>query len=137
MIEFQAAGRVLFSLGLVRGSEGNLSVWDGERLTITRTGCQLASLRPEDLLEGTLDSPPEGASSDLLLHAERYLESGPGAVVHAHPSGTVPEGWEPGHPHGAYAFAGTLEEAVELLVAEARAGEMPQQEGRDPGEAGD
>ncbi len=86
LIEFRAAGRTLFSLGLVRDSEGNLSVWDGDRLAITRTGCQLASLDATDLLHGTLDAPPENASSDLALHLERYRENGPGAIVHAHPA---------------------------------------------------
>jgi ribulose-5-phosphate 4-epimerase/fuculose-1-phosphate aldolase len=128
LIEFQAAGRVLFSLGLVRGSEGNLSVWDGERLTITRTGSQLASLGGEDVLEGTLDAPPGDASSDLTLQLQRYRDGGPGAIVHAHPSGTVPEGWEQGQPHGVYVFAATLEKAVEIVVSEARAEEKQLQE---------
>ncbi|MFB3739307.1 MAG: class II aldolase/adducin family protein, partial [Candidatus Velamenicoccus archaeovorus] len=105
---FREAGRVLFSMGLVRGSEGNLSTWDGERLRITRTGSELARLSRADVLEGTLEEPPHGASSDLELHVRRYRERGPGAVAHAHPAGSVPEGWTEGRPHGAYAFAPTL-----------------------------
>lgn len=123
LIEFRAAGRTLFSLGLVRGSEGNLSVWDGERLSITRAGCQLAGLEDSDVLSGTLDSPPENASSDLALHLERYRANGPGAIVHAHPAGTVLEGWVEGRPHGVYAFASTLETAVEQVVEGVRVGE--------------
>jgi ribulose-5-phosphate 4-epimerase/fuculose-1-phosphate aldolase len=118
---FRSAGRTLFSLGLVRGSEGNLSTWDGVRLVITRTGSELARLGEADVLEGTLDAPPEGASSDLGLHLEMYRERGTGAIAHAHPPGSVPEGWAEGEPHGRYAHAATLPEAVEALVIQARA----------------
>lgn len=119
---FRRAGRTLFSLGLVRGSEGNLSVWDGERLWITRTGCSLAELGPEDVLGGTLADPPEGASSDLEVHRAMYRELGPGAVVHAHPAGSVPEGWTEGQPHGRYVHAPSLDEAVRRLVDAVREG---------------
>ncbi len=117
---FRSAGRTLFSLGLVRGSEGNLSVWDGERLRITRTGCELSRLGDDDILEGTLDDPPQDASSDLAIHVATYRERGPGAIAHAHPPGSVPPGWVEGQPHGAYAHEPTLGEAVERLVREAR-----------------
>jgi ribulose-5-phosphate 4-epimerase/fuculose-1-phosphate aldolase len=120
---FVDAGRTLLSLGLVRGSEGNLSTWDGERLRITRTGCELSSLGHEDVVEGTLEAPPADASSDLALHLAQYREAGPGAVVHAHPRGSVPQGWIPGADHGAYAFGATLEEALVRLVREVREGE--------------
>jgi ribulose-5-phosphate 4-epimerase/fuculose-1-phosphate aldolase len=120
LARFVDAGRTLFSLGLVRGSEGNLSTWDGERMLITRTGCELSSLRSRDILEGTLASPPTDASSDLSLHLDRYRAHGPGAVAHAHPTGSVPPGWIEGEDHGRYAFAAGLEEAVERLVRDAR-----------------
>ena len=113
---FRDAGRTLFSLGLVKGSEGNLSVYDGERLTITRTGCELSDLGDTDILDGTLVAPPVGASSDLDVHLTHYRESGRGAVAHAHPPGTVPEGTPESGVHGAYAFAATLAEAVGLIV---------------------
>jgi L-fuculose-phosphate aldolase len=119
--EFRAAGRTLFSLGLVRGTEGNLSVWDGSRLVITRTECALAGLEAGDLLEGTVDAPPPGASSDLRIHLAMYGERGPGAVVHAHPPGTVPEGVASGERHGRYAHADSLDGAVAEVVRDARA----------------
>src|SRR5512134_3543288 len=96
---FRAAGRALFSMGLVKGAEGNLSSFDGERLAITRTGCSLATLGPEDVLLGTLDEAPEGASSDLEVHVSHYRRSGAGSVAHAHPPGSVPEGWREGELH--------------------------------------
>ncbi len=119
--EFRAAGHTLYSLALVKGSEGNLSVWDGVRLVITRAGCSLAKLEADDVLEGTPDAPPPGASSDLQIHLAMYGEQGPGAIVHAHPPGTVPESAAPGEPHGRYAHAGSLDDAVAEVVREARA----------------
>jgi L-fuculose-phosphate aldolase len=115
---FVEAGSTLARLGLVRASEGNLSTFDGERLTITRTRCALGSLAASDVLVGTLDMPPEEASSDLAIHVAMYRDRGPGAIAHAHPDGTVPVGWAEGEPHGAYAFEATLGEAVVAIVAE-------------------
>jgi hypothetical protein len=105
---------------LIRGSEGNLSTWDGERLRITRTGSRLSDLAENDVLEGTLDAPPAGASSDLEVHVAMYRDRGPGAVAHDHAQGSVPDGWVEGSPHGRYVFAATLAQAVEALVDEAR-----------------
>ena len=115
---FAEAGGTLAARGLVRGSEGNLSTFDGERLTITRTGCALGSLVPTDVLEGTLDAPPPGASSDLAIHLATYRERGPGTIAHAHPAGTVPSGWVEGQPHGVYSFEETLTQAVDRIVAD-------------------
>jgi ribulose-5-phosphate 4-epimerase/fuculose-1-phosphate aldolase len=117
---FVDAGRTLYSLGLVKGSEGNLSTYDGVRLRITRTGCRLASLEPADVLEGTLDDPPPGGSSDAALHVGAYGSRGPGALAHAHPPGSVSEGWVEGEPHGVYGFGATLGEAVAEIVRAAR-----------------
>jgi ribulose-5-phosphate 4-epimerase/fuculose-1-phosphate aldolase len=117
---FREAGRALFSLGMIRGSEGNLSTWDGKRLVITRTGSELAHLDDRDVLDGSLDAPPAGASSDLEIHVRTYRELGTGAIAHAHPPGSVPAGWVEGQPHGRYAHGPTLEVAVERIVREAR-----------------
>jgi ribulose-5-phosphate 4-epimerase/fuculose-1-phosphate aldolase len=114
---FRQAGRALSSMQLVRGSEGNLSVWDGERLLITRTGAMLDSLGPRDVLQGTLKRPPAGASSDLHLHVAFYRDRGPGAVAHAHPPGSVPDEVLGGRPHGGYAFGPDLGDAVAQIVA--------------------
>ena len=60
------------------------------------------------------------SSSDLERHVALYRANGPGAVAHAHPSGTVPDGWVEGQEHGVYAFAPTLAEAVGRIVRDAR-----------------
>jgi hypothetical protein len=114
------AGRTLFWLGLVKGTEGNLSTFDGATLTITRTGAALDDLMDGDLVTGTLDGELPGASSDLEVHRRMYAEHGPGAVAHAHPPGTVPEGGGGPGAHGAYAHDEGLEEAVGRVVDEAR-----------------
>lgn len=119
---FADAGRTLFSLGLVREAEGNLSTFDGARLAITRTGAVLASLAEGDVLVGTLDAPPPEASTDLAIHVGTYRSRGAGAVAHAHPPGTVPDGWREGEPHGVYAFGSSLAEAVAEVVRIARRG---------------
>jgi ribulose-5-phosphate 4-epimerase/fuculose-1-phosphate aldolase len=117
---FRSAGRTLFSLGLVRGTEGNLSTFDGSRLVITRAGAALQALGPGDLAVGTLEGVLDGASSDLAVHRRLYQERGPGALVHAHPAGTVPDGEVAPGEHGVYVFASSLERAVELAVLETR-----------------
>lgn len=119
---FRQAGRTLFSLGLIRDAEGNLSTWDGARLRITRTGARLFELDDSDVVEGSLEEPPDGASSDLGVHASTYRREGAGAIAHAHPPGSVPDGWVEGQPHGRYVHATTLDEAVRRLVADERTG---------------
>jgi ribulose-5-phosphate 4-epimerase/fuculose-1-phosphate aldolase len=117
---FVAAGRGLFSLGLIRGAEGNLSTFDGSNLVITRTGSELHRLTPTDLIVGPLDGDLDGASSDLDVHRRLYTRHGPGAVVHCHPPGTVPEGGAMPGRHGDYAFAPTLDAAVADAVTRSR-----------------
>jgi ribulose-5-phosphate 4-epimerase/fuculose-1-phosphate aldolase len=118
--EFRAAGRSLFSLGMVKGAEGNLSVFDGAVITITRTGVSLADIDQSALASGGLAGEISGASSDLEVHRTAYRERGSGAVVHAHPEGTVPEdGGGPG-AHGTYTFGPSLAEAVTEAVMLAR-----------------
>lgn len=121
LADFRSAGRTLFSLGLVKDSEGNLSVFDGETLVITTSGSTLADLSNADVVTGSIAGPFPGASSDLEVHRRTYRERGPGAIAHAHPAGTIPEdGGGPGE-HGVYVFRSTLLEAVEAVLAEARA----------------
>jgi len=127
---FRAVGSHLARRGLVAGSEGNLSTFDGHRLVITRTGSQLGSLQPDDVLAGTATDPPAGASSDLRVHLEHYdapsVHDRPQvirAVVHAHPRGSVPADWVEGEPHGAYVRGRTLDHAaagLELSLDRAR-----------------
>lgn len=123
--EFRSAGRTLFSLGLIRGTEGNLSTFDGRVLTITRTGCSLGTLSPTDLVSSRpgaepLEAEMPDASSDAAVHSDLYRTHGPGAVAHAHPAGSVPEGGGGPGRHGIYVHGPSLAAAVDEAVAEAR-----------------
>lgn len=117
---FASAGRRLASLGLVRDAEGNLSTFDGDRLVITRTGARLGAIGAADLVLAGLDGEAPGASSDLEVHRRLYRDRGPGAVAHAHPPGTVPEGTPQAGAHGVYAFAADLAGAVDEAERSAR-----------------
>ena len=121
---FQEAGRTLFTLGLVREAEGNLSTFDGRTLRITRTGARLGELGPGDLVSGTLDGDLPGASTDLEVHRALYRRRGRGAVVHAHPAGTVLPGTERPGEHGIYEFGPTLTDAVAAAVRRVRSGTL-------------
>jgi ribulose-5-phosphate 4-epimerase/fuculose-1-phosphate aldolase len=84
-----AVGNRLAAAGLVRGSEGNLSVRlnDSECL-VTPTGSELGNLDPADLVVVAVDGSkvPDRASSEVHLHLELYRRRGDArAIVHAHP----------------------------------------------------
>jgi ribulose-5-phosphate 4-epimerase/fuculose-1-phosphate aldolase len=117
---FRLAGRALFSLGLVKGTEGNLSTFDGTTIVITRAGAPLSDLDEGNVVTGSLEQDLDGASSDLAVHRRLYRERGAGAIVHAHPPGTVPEEEPISGEHGVYVFASSLERAVELAVSQVR-----------------
>jgi ribulose-5-phosphate 4-epimerase/fuculose-1-phosphate aldolase len=119
--QFRSAGRTLFSLGLVKGTEGNLSTFDGTTLWITQAGAALSDLSDEALVSGGLEDQIPDASSDVDVHRSTYAARGPGALVHAHPPGTVPEGGGGPGEHGIYVFAPTLQGAAEDAVRQARA----------------
>jgi ribulose-5-phosphate 4-epimerase/fuculose-1-phosphate aldolase len=119
--QFRSAGRTLFSLGLVKGAEGNLSTFDGTTFWITKAGAALSDLADDALVGGGLEDRIPEASSDVAVHRSTYEARGPGALVHAHPPGTVPEGGGGPGEHGIYVFAPTLQEAAEDAVRQARA----------------
>jgi L-fuculose-phosphate aldolase len=87
--QLTAAGARLAAAGLVRGSEGNLSVRiEGGRCLVTPTGGVTGRLTGADMVEVTLDGTgvPQRASSEVRLHLEVYRRRPDvGAIVHAHP----------------------------------------------------
>ncbi len=119
--QFRAAGRALFSLGLVKGTEGSLSTFDGTTMWVTTAGATLNELSEEAVVGGGLDDQIPGASSDVEVHRSTYRERGSGALVHAQPPGTPPEGREEPGEHGIYVFGPTLLEGAEDAVRQARA----------------
>jgi L-fuculose-phosphate aldolase len=84
-----AVGQSLAAAGLVRESEGNLSLRLGpSSCLMTATGTNLGALRASDFVEASLQDTgaPTGATSEAQLHLELYRRRPDiGAVVHAHP----------------------------------------------------
>jgi L-fuculose-phosphate aldolase len=83
-----AACRQLAATGLVHHTAGNVSVRAGERVAITPTGAELATLAPADVtlidLAGSVVDGDLAPTSELDLHLAVYERYGAGAVVHTH-----------------------------------------------------
>ena len=90
--QFQSVGRDLSANGLVSSHSGNLSIRLGERLIITRRGCNLGCLQEHDLIETGIsknDRFTPLASVELAVHRAIYQQTPALAVVHAHPPHAV------------------------------------------------
>ncbi len=86
--KLQEIGRRLFERGLTYGSGGNISVRDGDRIVITRSGASLGFLEGDDLVILDLDGniiKGDKPSSETRLHLFLYKNLDISAVVHAHP----------------------------------------------------
>ena len=74
--------------GLSAGAAGNISVLLGDRMLISPTGADGASVRPEDFVLTGLDGVAQSAgapSSEWAIHSEIYKAGLGKAVIHAHP----------------------------------------------------
>ncbi len=74
--------------GLVVGTSGNVSVRTGERIVVTPTGVDYATMRPGDLVvidagDGTVVAGRRRPTSEVALHVAVH-RLGAGAVVHTH-----------------------------------------------------
>ena len=90
--QFQTVGHDLFTRGLVSSHSGNLSIRLGDRLIITRRGCQLGCLEEHDLIETGINKNDRFtplASTELPVHRAIYQTTPALAIVHAHPPHTV------------------------------------------------
>ncbi|MFC2043695.1 aldolase [Chloroflexota bacterium] len=90
--QFQNVGRQLFSRGLVSSHSGNLSIRLGDRLIITRRGCQLSCLEEDDLIETGINKNDRSTpltSIELVVHRSIYQQTQALAIVHAHPPHAV------------------------------------------------
>jgi L-fuculose-phosphate aldolase len=87
--QLMAVGERLAAAGLVRESEGNLSIrLHDSTCLLTSTGCDLGGLESSDLIVVPIntDNVPPMASSEAQLHLELYRRRPDvAAVVHAHP----------------------------------------------------
>jgi len=86
--EFAKIGRDLLLTGLITSHGGNISVRVGDRLVITRRGCMLGHIGPDDLIETSLEGDDSGlvmASTEVVVHKAIYRETSALAIIHAHP----------------------------------------------------
>ena len=85
---FQLVGQDLFLAGINNSHSGNLSIRQGNRVIITRSGAMLAHLEAADLVKTDLeqdDEHTERASMELPVHRAIYQATTAQAIVHAHP----------------------------------------------------
>jgi L-fuculose-phosphate aldolase len=91
--EFERIGRDLWRSGSVSSHGGNMSVRDGDRVLITRTGSMLGRLGPRDLIETSLvecgDPVDADCSIELVVHRAIYARTDARAIVHAHTAHTI------------------------------------------------
>jgi len=90
--QFRAVGSDLFLRGLITSHGGNMSIRDGGRIIITRSGCMLGHIGERDLVEAGADPDDEipwDASSEIAVHRAVYRHTPSLAVVHAHPAHAV------------------------------------------------
>ena len=82
------ASRRLAAAGLVRGTSGNVSARAGDRVAITPTGAQLATLEADQIavvdLGGAQLAGDLAPTSEIDLHLSVYARYESGAVVHTH-----------------------------------------------------
>jgi L-fuculose-phosphate aldolase len=85
-VDFVAACRALADSGLVVGTSGNVSVRDGERVSLTPKGIALGELAAQDIAVVDVSGAVLAGTptSELDLHLEIYRRFGAGAVVHTH-----------------------------------------------------
>jgi L-fuculose-phosphate aldolase len=92
LAQFQSVGGDLFICGLITSHGGNMSIRDGDRIVITRTGCMLGHITQSDLVEAGVapdDDTPKNASSEIAVHRAIYKHTPALAVVHAHPAHAI------------------------------------------------
>lgn len=86
--DFQTIGQDLFASGLNNSHSGNMSVRDNRMMAITRSGSMLHRLEYSDIIETLIDGEDAQtalASRERPVHRAIYLQTGAGAIVHAHP----------------------------------------------------
>jgi len=105
---FRDVGRDLFLAGHVTARHGNLSVRDGDRIYITRSGSMLSRLEPNDIISTRIEPSDRdrGCSRELVVHRAVYQATEATAICHAHPPHTM--------------FRSLVEDAIHPLDSEAR-----------------
>jgi L-fuculose-phosphate aldolase len=88
---FRDVGRDLFLAGNVTARNGNLSVRNGDRILITRSGSMLSRLEPSDIISTRMEpsNRDAGCSRELVVHRAVYNATDAAAICHAHPPHTM------------------------------------------------
>ena len=88
---FRETGRDIFTAGLTTSHGGNMSVFDGESIVITRRGSMLGRLGDDDLIETGMEpgTGDERCSREIVVHRAIYCATEAHAIVHAHSLHTV------------------------------------------------
>ncbi|MCS7386599.1 MAG: class II aldolase/adducin family protein [archaeon GB-1867-005] len=84
---FRLYGRRLTEKGYAAGHGGNMSIRAGSKIYITRHGCTLEDIKPEDVIEVSLHEVTSFdaiSSTETVVHREVYLQTQNLAVMHAH-----------------------------------------------------
>lgn len=84
---FNMVGKHLVQQGLNTSHSGNISIRSGGKIIIKRRTGMLGNLKPEDLVETSLEEEDSGsliASTELGVHRAIYLQTDAMAVIHAH-----------------------------------------------------
>jgi len=92
LTQFQKIGQALFQRGMVSSQTGNLSIRMGDRLIITRRGCNVGAIQEQDLIETGInrnDRATPLASVELPVHRMIYQNTQARAIVHAHPTHAI------------------------------------------------
>jgi L-fuculose-phosphate aldolase len=77
-------GKRIFVHGLVDGASGNISVKEGNKILITKSGSFLGGLDEQSIITVNLGEKTDEASSDYPVHETIYRKTDFNAVIHCH-----------------------------------------------------
>lgn len=87
-------GKKLVDNGLVELQFGNISVRNGDKMFITKSGVALDEINEDSIVEVDIDKPSSldtTASSETIVHRTIYKHTPALAIIHAHPMFSVIE----------------------------------------------
>lgn len=87
-------GKKLVKSGLVESQFGNISIRNGDKMLITRTGVHLDEINRNSVVELDIDKPLDldtTASSETIVHRAIYKNTPALSIIHAHPMFAVIE----------------------------------------------
>ncbi|MFZ3168899.1 MAG: aldolase [Candidatus Methanoperedens sp.] len=92
--DFTKFGKKLVDSGLVESQFGNISIRNGDKMLITRTGVHLDEINKNSVVELDIDKSSNLdtiASSETIVHRTIYKNTPALTIIHAHPFFSVIE----------------------------------------------